>query len=168
MAMYADTRHSSLSGAYSRLAYSAKAVNVDSHQPTNHNVREEPLPVHQDRKNTHEPLVRQGQPMEEGSACLFNGAASYSHNSSVLETVCTVHVSRDTGKMFLQCRIPGCANAKFGRWAEFTRHHRTAHDPNAPKYWCPFDSCERGQVAGGHWFARSDKRDEHMRKVHPA
>jgi hypothetical protein len=58
------------------------------------------------------------------------------------------------------CAYRNC-NKEFGRKPELYRHHLSAHKAERP-YKCRDNSCSRSI----HGFPRTDKRDDHERKVH--
>jgi hypothetical protein len=63
-------------------------------------------------------------------------------------------------KTVLVCTYQGC-NKEFGRKPELYRHHRSVHKAERP-YKCQDTGCSRFI----HGFPRTDKRDDHERKVH--
>ena len=80
-------------------------------------------------------------------------------------TICTVHMLA-TNKMSFAWQYSGCEGVSSARWADFSRLYKSNHASNPPKYWCSINDCARSKEAGDYWFTRSDKRDDHMRKLH--
>ncbi|KAF2228536.1 hypothetical protein EV356DRAFT_498299 [Viridothelium virens] len=68
------------------------------------------------------------------------------------------------GKERLACSYQGCAKT-FGRPADRLRHEGSVHRGEG-QVWCTVSSCKRSESAGGKPFSRTDKRNEHFRKVH--
>lgn len=95
-------------------------------------------------------------------------SAALPSSDNVHRMVATVHVSGPSDEMLLKCHFPGCEEQSFGRWAEFTRHYNGAHAVKLTKYWCPQAGCTRSEAGGNRPFPRKDKRDEHVRKMHPS
>jgi hypothetical protein len=67
---------------------------------------------------------------------------------------------RRIDKKTLMCMFEECGKM-FTRLSDLRRHHSTIHTPSV-SYLCPVQDCLRRK----HGFARKDKRDEHVRKIH--
>lgn len=70
-----------------------------------------------------------------------------------------------------KCSDPKCAGLRFGRQADFRRHHINTHDLEKKEYFCTVAGCERSKVPskkskGRSFGARKDKMEEHMQTMH--
>lgn len=61
------------------------------------------------------------------------------------------------------CTWQGC-DVICGRESDLRRHVLSIHEKVG--YWCPNHACNRSQIVGTKPFARRDKRNEHVRRIH--
>lgn len=80
--------------------------------------------------------------------------------------VCAVLCRNGSDNMLFQCRFGGCERKSYKRFADFMRHYKGNHAIVRQLFWCPNGECTRSQRYGNVPFERSDKRDEHVKKVH--
>jgi hypothetical protein len=70
-----------------------------------------------------------------------------------------------------KCSDPGCSDLRFGRQADFKRHHINVHVPKKIEYFCTVQGCDRSKKPakkskGRSFGTRKDKMEEHVRTVH--
>ena len=70
-----------------------------------------------------------------------------------------------------KCSDPKCADLRFGRQADFKRHHTNAHADKIIEFFCPILGCDRSrnplkQSKGRSFKGRKDKMEEHVQNVH--
>ncbi|KAH6643913.1 hypothetical protein C7974DRAFT_9592 [Boeremia exigua] len=70
-----------------------------------------------------------------------------------------------------KCSDPGCDDLRFGRQADFRRHHTNVHADRILEFFCPMSGCERSKKParkgkGRSFKGRKDKMEEHVQTVH--
>ncbi|UPX09783.1 uncharacterized protein EKO05_0000466 [Ascochyta rabiei] len=70
-----------------------------------------------------------------------------------------------------KCSDPKCDNLRFGRQADFRRHHINVHALKKKEYFCTVEGCDRSRrpsrkSKGRSFGARKDKMKEHVQTVH--
>lgn len=70
-----------------------------------------------------------------------------------------------------QCAKLECVDLRFGRQADFRRHHTNVHAKSKTEYFCTFVGCDRSRRPskkgkGRSFGNRRDKMEEHVRTVH--
>ncbi|KAF3051310.1 hypothetical protein E8E11_004441 [Didymella keratinophila] len=69
------------------------------------------------------------------------------------------------------CAKLECADLRFGRQADFRRHHTNVHAKIKKEYFCTFSGCARSKTPsnkskGRSFGNRKDKMEEHVQTVH--
>ncbi|KAF2029295.1 hypothetical protein EK21DRAFT_67974 [Setomelanomma holmii] len=70
-------------------------------------------------------------------------------------------------KVFVfKCTERPCNRKTYTRMYDLRRHYDGAHASQGPKFWCPYEGCERSARGGGPSFPRKDKLKDHVRSMH--
>jgi hypothetical protein len=69
------------------------------------------------------------------------------------------------------CSEPGCNDLRFGRQADFLRHHKFLHSFAKEEFFCPWNGCPRSRKppdgkTGRSFGGRKDKMEMHVASVH--
>lgn len=70
-----------------------------------------------------------------------------------------------------KCSDPTCDDLRFGRQADFRRHHTNVHMKKKIEYFCTVTGCDRSRKPskkgkGRSFGNRRDKMEEHVRNIH--
>lgn len=145
-----DRRHNSFGGFVQRPSHATFALipqiatPVDEHATSSTTIHASPSNQHKKRR------VRKRTPSDSESEQI------------------TGHVLA-SGKF--KCSDPECSDLRFGRQADFRRHHVNVHAEKILEFFCPVQGCERSRYPsekskGRSFKGRRDKMEEHVQTVH--